>query len=221
MPLRILEYMLCIWNKHLEKTPGAKHLPMIISLVFYNGKAPYNVATNLCEIFEEPELAKQYLHGYKLIDVSKKDGIEQQDKHWLATMEFFMKNAFEQDVLKLLRQFTPILQKIAQTEIGLGFIQSILWYNVTKLDQQQLASLQTTMRNIITDNSKSETVLGSLVSSWKEEGIIIGKAEGIAEGRIEEKRQIALRLLRLGLELEDIEKATALSIKQIKALAKL
>jgi predicted transposase/invertase (TIGR01784 family) len=81
------------------------------------------------------------------------------------------------------------------------------------------------MRNIITDNSKSETVLGSLVSSWKEEGIIIGKAEGkaegIAEGRIEEKHQIALRLLRLGLELEDIEKATALSIKQIKAIAKL
>ena len=147
-------------------------------------------------------------------------------------MEFFMKNAFEQDVVKLLQQFTPILQKIARSKQGLHFIESILWYNITKLDQQQLSSFQTTMRNIITDRGKSEEVLGSLVSSWKTEGINIGKAEGInigkaeginigkAEGRVETSRQIAQKLLETGLNLAKIAKITGLTLKDIKTIAK-
>jgi predicted transposase/invertase (TIGR01784 family) len=99
-----------------------------------------------------------------------------------------------------------------------------LWYNITKLDQQQLSSFQTTMRNIITDRGKSEEVLGSLVSSWKTEGINIGKAEGInigkAEGRVETSRQIAQKLLKTGLNLAKIAKITGLTLKDIKTIAK-
>jgi predicted transposase/invertase (TIGR01784 family) len=224
MPLRILEYILCIWNAHLAKFPDTKKLPIIIPLVFYNGKVPYNAPINLYDLCQNPEIARQYLHSYKLIDISKKEGIQEQDTKWLATMEFFMKNAFEQDVVKLLQQFTPILQKIARSKQGLHFIESILWYNITKLDQQQLSSFQTTMRNIITDRGKSEEVLGSLVSSWKTEGINIGKAEGInigkAEGRVETSRQIAQKLLKTGLNLAKIAKITGLTLKDIKTIAK-
>ena len=45
-----------------------------------------------------------------------------------------------------------------------------------------------------------------------------GKAEGIAEGKIEEKTAIAKRLLSMGLSVQDIVKATTLSIEQIGAI---
>ncbi len=216
MPLRIQEYTLCIWQDHLKKFPSTKKLPIVITLVFYNGRAEYNAPTNLCDLFEQSELARQYLHNYKLIDISKKDDIAKQDTKWLATMEFFMKNAFEKDILQLLQQFTPILQKIAQSKQGVSFIENILWYNITKLDQQQLTILQTTMRNIITNNSDSEEVLGSLVSSWLAEG----KAEGMAEGMAKKSRQIAQNLLKLGLDLQNVAEATGLSINDVKAISR-
>ena len=45
-----------------------------------------------------------------------------------------------------------------------------------------------------------------------------GKAEGIAEGKIEEKTAIAKRLLSMGLSVQDIVKATTLSIEQVEAI---
>ena len=40
-----------------------------------------------------------------------------------------------------------------------------------------------------------------------------GKAEGLAEGKAEEKTATAKRLLSMGLSVEDIAKATSLSVE--------
>ena len=45
-----------------------------------------------------------------------------------------------------------------------------------------------------------------------------GKAEGLAEGKAEEKAATAKRLLSMGLSVEDIAKATSLSIEQVEAI---
>ncbi len=50
------------------------------------------------------------------------------------------------------------------------------------------------------------------------EGLTEGKAEGIAEGKAEEKTATAKRLLSMGLSVEDIAKATSLSVEQVEAI---
>ena len=45
-----------------------------------------------------------------------------------------------------------------------------------------------------------------------------GLAEGLAEGKAEEKTATAKRLLSMGLSVEDIAKATSLSIEQVEAI---
>ena len=45
-----------------------------------------------------------------------------------------------------------------------------------------------------------------------------GKAEGLAEGKAEEKTATAKRLLSMGLSVEDIAKATSLSIEQVEKI---
>ena len=45
-----------------------------------------------------------------------------------------------------------------------------------------------------------------------------GKAEGLAEGKAKEKTATAKRLLSMGLSVEDIAKATSLSVEQVEAI---
>ena len=50
------------------------------------------------------------------------------------------------------------------------------------------------------------------------EGLAAGKAQGLAEGKAEEKTATAKRLLSMGLSVEDITKATSLSVEQVEAI---
>ena len=58
----------------------------------------------------------------------------------------------------------------------------------------------------------------------KEQGIEIGKAEGIEigkmSGKAEEKRDTALRLLGMGLTLEQVAVGTQLTVEEVKELIK-
>ena len=56
------------------------------------------------------------------------------------------------------------------------------------------------------------------LAEGKAQGLAEGKAEGFAEGKAEEKTATAKRLLSMGLSVEDIAKATSLSIEQVEAI---
>ena len=56
------------------------------------------------------------------------------------------------------------------------------------------------------------------LAEGKAEGLAEGKAEGLAEGRAKEKTATAKRLLSMGLSVEDIAKATSLSVEQVEAI---
>ena len=56
------------------------------------------------------------------------------------------------------------------------------------------------------------------LAEGKAEGLAEGKAEGLAEGKAKEKTATAKRLLSMGLSVEDIAKATSLSVEQVEAI---
>ena len=56
------------------------------------------------------------------------------------------------------------------------------------------------------------------LAEGKAQGLAEGKAEGLAEGKAEEKTATAKRLLSMGLSVEDIAKATSLSIEQVEKI---
>ena len=56
------------------------------------------------------------------------------------------------------------------------------------------------------------------LAEGKAQGLAEGKAEGLAEGKAEEKTATAKRLLSMGLSVEDIAKATSLSVEQVEAI---
>ena len=65
VPLRQLAYSLPLMQQHLQE--GHKKLPLILNICVYNGTNPYQGPITLLELFEHPELAKQFfLAGYHL-----------------------------------------------------------------------------------------------------------------------------------------------------------
>ena len=62
-------------------------------------------------------------------------------------------------------------------------------------------------------------ILENMMNEEREEGIIIGRNEGIAIGEEHSKIGIAIQLIRLGeLSLEKIAMCTGLSIEKVKSL---
>ena len=108
----MLKYIIAICTRYLKKHPKAKTLPLIFPLVFYNGVEKYSAPLSIYDLFSSPSLAKDYLASYKLIDVTQIDDDELKAKRWAGTMAFFMKHAFERDVIKLLLPYLLYCSKL-------------------------------------------------------------------------------------------------------------
>jgi hypothetical protein len=59
MPLRMLRYLMRIWERYLEEHPKAKRLPMIVPLVVYQGTRQWTHPVELSELLDvDPETAR-------------------------------------------------------------------------------------------------------------------------------------------------------------------
>ena len=74
-------------------------------------------------------------------------------------------------------------------------------------------------RNVIKKIFRSEIMRESVIyQDILEEGEARGKAEGEAKGKAETTRKLAINLLRIGMNLEQIAEVTELSVEQVRAL---
>jgi hypothetical protein len=59
MPLRMLRYLMRIWDRYLEENPKVKRLPMIVPLVVYQGSRRWTYPVELSELLDvDPETAR-------------------------------------------------------------------------------------------------------------------------------------------------------------------
>jgi predicted transposase YdaD len=79
MPLRMLRYLMRIWDRFLEENPRAKRLPMIVPLVVYQGSRRWTYPVELSELLDvDPEIARlagSFLPQFRFVldDLTKLD----------------------------------------------------------------------------------------------------------------------------------------------------
>jgi predicted transposase/invertase (TIGR01784 family) len=79
MPLRMMRYLMRIWDRYLEQHPKAKRLPMIVPLVVYQGARRWTYPVELSELLDvDPEtarLASSFLPRFRFLldDLTKLD----------------------------------------------------------------------------------------------------------------------------------------------------
>jgi predicted transposase YdaD len=71
MPLRMLRYVMRIWDRHLEEHPTAKRLPLIVPLVVYQGSRRWSHPVELSELLDvQPDtgdLAGEFLPRFRFV----------------------------------------------------------------------------------------------------------------------------------------------------------
>ncbi|MCB9730088.1 MAG: Rpn family recombination-promoting nuclease/putative transposase [Deltaproteobacteria bacterium] len=64
MPMRLLRYMLRIWERHLVEHPNARGVPAIFPVVVYHGPEPWSAATRFSELVDIPSALRDLVAAH-------------------------------------------------------------------------------------------------------------------------------------------------------------
>lgn len=190
--------MVNIWQRYLEQNKETKTLPLIYSLIFYNGREKYTAPTDLWSLFTDAGLAKSFLDNFQLVNVHEIPDSAMQEHVWSGILEFFMKHIFERDFLKVLENSEDMILKAysMNRDDALFYLRIILYYNAKKITEEEASSLKEVLDKLT--EHKGEEVMASFAQKWKQDGIEKGKQVGILEGIKKgiEKGRLEARTLR-------------------------
>ncbi len=192
LPYRLWHYIFCIWNDYLKKTKKTmsdepKKLPLVIPLVFYNGKTAYTASTNLRDIIDGPaELVEDILFkNFLLVDTHDIQDEDLQKQHWSAVMTYVFKHIMDRDFWPNVNILIKLIKKIEHENSASIYILDLLKYvllkgNMTKTPQEFIETLQ----NGLAASIKGEimTLAEQLIEQGEKQGIQIGIQQGVQQG---------------------------------------
>lgn len=210
MALRLWKYtlLLCERHKQKQKTKYNK-LPLVVPIVFYNGKEKYTSPQSLWQLFDNPNMAKQLLGDeFKLIDLQSKTDDEIKCTQHLSLMEFFMKHIHERDMLKLWERFMTEYSSaiLLDKENGYIYIRKLLWYTNTKVAEEDKGKLNQLIIDSLT-NKDGEEIMRTIADSYRD--------QYYGAGAVNKTFEIAINMIRQNLDLKLISSVTGLSSDEV------
>jgi predicted transposase/invertase (TIGR01784 family) len=209
LPFRMLKYMTKIMDSHLQKT-GSKQLPLIYPCIIYTGEKPYKYSMDFFDLFrEQKDLAKEMMTSpYHLIDLTQVSDEVLRQYQFFGAMALLAKHIHDPDILPFFKSFLDILRKLeSQNEVS--YIYTIISYVVEAGEVSDKAEFLQTIKRL---ESVSEEKIMTIAEQFRQEGKI--------EGKIETSHAIAFNLMKLGIHLEQISKATSISVTELQDMKK-
>ena len=232
MPLRIGKYVLRIASEFLDNHKGSK-IPLIYPLLLYTGQGKYNKPLSIYDLFVNSQKAKEYLtEPIRLIEVSNFEASDIKEKYYGGLMMYLMNKVKQQDIFESLKEIMNIITKISK-EGNIEIIKSMLYYIINVSDSEKAEGILSEFKKAVTTKHGEEimTIAERLERKGKEVGIQIGEQrgkeagiqigikKGIEEGKLFEKKQIAMNMLLKKLDKKIIAESTGLSVEEIKNLS--
>ena len=213
MPFRVLKYQVAIIQNHLKKhrVKGKKELklPLVASLVFYNGiKSPYPYKTDIADIFEDRDLFNKIQLGkFKLIDLTIVDNDEILKHGKVAVLEMLAKHIYVRDFKAVINYLISALVAGYNNHLSDSLFGVAFTYLSTVREPKELLELSDEIiKNIPNYKEMVMTYADSLIQ------------KGRQEGRQEAEMEIAKKLLNSGIDISAIKCATHLSDKELEQL---
>ena len=193
----MLEYLKQVENKEYKRL-----VPQIM-VAFYTGPKKWNVPVKLSDYFEIPEELKKYFNDWKiiLVDVKEMDTSkikDEQTRYFIEAIQAMYKG----DYIKLHQKRKMNTNNLIYAAIITGSLDMIK--DIVEGDEMDMCE-------------GMERMAEGFRSEGREEGILVGrnegkyKAEGIIEGKLEEKQNTLLMQLRC--KLGDLSKETENTIR--------
>ncbi len=97
LPYRIVQYIVKIWEQHLQQN-GTEKIPLVIPLVFYHGKKPYDKSVDIKDLIDAPvELIDRNLFKFQLIDTNLIADEDLREESWTNIIAFVLKHVLFRD----------------------------------------------------------------------------------------------------------------------------
>jgi len=215
-----------VFNYFKKQFPKAKKLPLVYTLVIYNGKKRYTPTTDFFQLFHEPKLARQLFtnpHGF--IDLSTVEDETLALNPVAGTFQYFMKHIYATPFEKHLEMGFNLLRALNKDELA-DHIETIICYTSNKARfDNKLKFIESIAEELDPDiGKKVMTFAETFIAHGKEKGVQVGISQGIAKGMSQGIakgiKTVAKKLLRKKVDLQLIAESTDLTIEQIQALEK-
>jgi predicted transposase/invertase (TIGR01784 family) len=218
MALRVLNYLTNFYMDYLKSNKKVKKLPPIFPIVLYSGDKTWTAPINLADLIENNDLLGKYGLNFEYFKIA----INGYPKETLLKIKNIVSTLFlaegHYDIHLLCQELVELFQSEPDKQaisLFLNWFKQLAVHN--RIDEQDYSTLHQLYANTQEVNM--------LVASIREErkrlyegGIAKGQTQGITQGRLEEKRNIAKTLLHEGMDISFITKVTQLSEEEILKL---
>lgn len=198
MAFRLMRYAIAAMQRHLDA--GHKTLPLVIPVLFYQGKvSPYPYSMSWLDEFETPEYARTlYGENFPLVDITIIPDDEIMQHRRMAILELLQKHIRQRDLTELLDQLTTLLLGGNTTQEQLI---SVINYMLQAGESRDPAALINTLASRVPQHEETlMTIAEKLRLEGEQRGIQKGLQLGEQKGRQEGEREAALKIARTMLD---------------------
>ncbi|MBF7997752.1 Rpn family recombination-promoting nuclease/putative transposase [Rahnella laticis] len=194
MAFRLMRYAIAAMQRHLDA--GYKTLPLVIPVLFYQGKvSPYPYSMSWLDEFETREYARTlYGENFPLVDITIIPDDEIMQHRRMAILELLQKHIRQRDLTELLDQLTTLLLGGNTTQEQLI---SVINYMLQAGESRDPAALINTLASRVPQHEETlMTIAEQLRLEGEQRGIQKGLQLGEQKGRQEGEREAALKIAR-------------------------
>lgn len=196
MPFRIIKYVLAIMDKHLKQHPKEQKLPLVIPLVFYQGKTPYPYSTDIKNLVAAPrDLIDLFLfQPFKLIESGQLSDEELRQRQLAGLVQLVFKHIDDNDILDWLPQSMQLVIQ-ADKQGATNLLLTLIRYTLEAADTQQPQNVV----KLLVDNLSQEVKENVMTVAERLQliGFSQGEQQGFIKGKTEGEALMLKRLLQL------------------------
>ena len=238
MPLRLLRYMLRIWDRWLSDHPDAKRIPVIVPVVLYHGEPGaerWAGPRTMHALFDVDgpvlDLVRPLVPGFELlldeIGSEPDEALRARAMQTLGLLALLLlKHArHADDLLERLVGWAGMLRELLEAPDGREALGLIVRYALLVSKQLTIGAIDATLgpavgeplREVVMTEGERLIALGE--ARGKAEGKVEGKAEGRAEGKAEGIAHAVLAVLQArGIAVSETARSRILSCTDVAVL---
>ena len=159
LPYRMLEYILGIIDQHRTKAKNKKDFPLVLPLILYTGKKPYNHSTDLFDLFgKEKDLAKSvFLRPFELIDLNKiSDEFLAEDYYLFGTAAITTKHIRDFDLVSFVKSMVHLLKRLKKEGLS-QYVHTTLSYIFTAGDVKDEEGFRDIIRSGLSNDDEGDS----------------------------------------------------------------
>ncbi|MHC9543526.1 MAG: Rpn family recombination-promoting nuclease/putative transposase [Vulcanimicrobiota bacterium] len=224
MALRMLVYILLLYQDLIVKEKIAEKLPSVLPLLLYRGEAEWKDPASLSDLIEMPfEAFRPHVPEFSFLLIDEKRFSKESllALESIMAMVFLVEKATMDDMAEIGRAFQEIYKKEVRPPLKrilkIWFLRKLRMSGLptagVNLDEGEVFKVLETNIQRDRDRLREEAR-----REGREEGREKGRVEGRAEGRAEGMQAVARRMASMGEEIAKIALFTGLPEEEIKSL---